>query len=401
MKYARPRRRLLFSKNLIIMLVLLAVIILSIWSWFSVSKTVTATGITVSSGLPSEIDIAPVIYGTDANGVPVEGPGEFQSSLTFNGPYKLSKDCTGDGMYLYIPEFKSTKDKQEAKADGKIVKDAGQMTNAISQLDSKKEHALHPNQDAPEYQFIEHEFYVRTTDKTYTLKDTSILLSETEANNTRLSATPSAAKKSAYGNFNVDALVGAMRVCFIGQPANNVNQTWVNNHVVTTGTTTPTCSLGTKERQLLWVARPDVYLDCHPNDDTNWSNWTLNTEILPTSSATNSRGDTIKNITRKHEYIKSQSSVLTKVTDDHAIVSSGSLTSIKAMPLGTDVDIAHYSSDNQPTKSSLRKDSEENSSSQDYYVYKITMRIWIEGTDSEARRAMDGGEFRLNLQFGK
>ena len=34
-----------------------------------------------------------------------------------------------------------------------------------------------------------------------------------------------------------------------------------------------------------------------------------------------------------------------------------------------------------------------------YYLTKYTVRVWIEGSDSEARRAMDGGQFNLSLTF--
>ena len=397
MKQAGTHRRVLISKNLIIMLVLLAVMLLAIWSWFSVHKTVSATGISVSSGLPSEIDVAPVITSTASNGDPIEGPGEFVGELSLPGA-KLSKDCTGDGVDLNIPDFKSTRDKQEAKATGKIVNPDGQLTPAISQTESARRVREENLQEAPEYQYIEHQFYVRTTDKTFCMDPTCVLLSKTEANGTSLSTTPAATKKSNYGNFNVDGLVGAMRVSLIGQPANNVVQNWNDGSLITTGTSAPSCTLGTEERQILWVPRPDVYLDVLPTDN-DWENWHLLTGIARNSSTQDSAHDVISEKTYKHEYVDSTDNGLEAVTDNAAVCSSGAPNSVGAATLGSTADICHYSSTNVAEPSLLHKTSDLNSESQEYYVYKMTMRIWIEGTDTEARRAMDGGEFNLILKF--
>ena len=50
-------------------------------------------------------------------------------------------------------------------------------------------------------------------------------------------------------------------------------------------------------------------------------------------------------------------------------------------------------------KSTLVVNSSNKTVSDNYYVTKYTMFIWIEGTDAEARRAMDGGQFDLELNF--
>ena len=35
----------------------------------------------------------------------------------------------------------------------------------------------------------------------------------------------------------------------------------------------------------------------------------------------------------------------------------------------------------------------------DYYYSKVNVRIWVEGTDLESRRAFSGGRFAVNFKF--
>ncbi len=391
------------------MLVMLAVIILAVWAWFAGNPEAEAGGISVASKAPNEISLAECIKTYDSEGTLVkEGPGEFTSDLSFNGPYTLAKDCTGDGMNLIVPDFSVIKDKNEAKTTGKIVNLNGSCSNAVSQLESEREHELNPDKDAPEYQYIKHEFYLRSSNETFTLAPESILLSETEKNGTSLSVAPSEEKKSAYGNFNVDALVGAMRVAIIAQPANTINQQWENDpddvtkmRVRTDAENAPTCTRGTEERQLMWVPRPDIYLDVYPDNENNWDAWTINTGITGSSTTENSNHKRISEITYKHEYYKNENSEISLVTDNGASTSTGSFNSVGAMPLGHDVTIGNMSDGNKALAQTMRKTSlRDDASTDSYYVYKITLKVWIEGTDSEARRAMDGGQFRLNMKFG-
>ena len=42
----------------------------------------------------------------------------------------------------------------------------------------------------------------------------------------------------------------------------------------------------------------------------------------------------------------------------------------------------------------------DNRDTEGYYIYKLTLNIWIEGEDAEARRSMNKGLFDLELDFG-
>lgn len=399
MKHTISRRRLFFTKNLIMMLVMVVVVIMAISAWFSLSKTVTADGIEVKAD-STEIDIAPAIktYNADRT-VKTDGPGEFTDKLIFNGEYIFNKDCTGDGETLIVPEFNVTKDFKSVKQIGKEVNLNLDPDNAKSNIDSENYKLLHPDQDAPEYQYIQCEFYVRSKNPVLELDAQSQLLSRTEKNNGSLSTEITDAnnsKKSAYGNFNVDGLVGAMRVALIGEGCTYVNQNWTTsggvNTVITTGDGAPTTIRNSAEKQLLWLPRPDVYLNI-PNDD-RLDNWTLHTNVASNSDEGRE--------SYKHSYYKRKASgsgveLVENDNSPRTKISSG--TNSGHPSLGTNVNISDFTYSDELETLQLVESKASLSDKKDYYVTKYTMKIWIEGTDKEARRAMDGGEFDLKLSF--
>lgn len=387
-------RRLFMTKNFILMLVLLVVIVMAISAWFTSRQTATASGINIETRNGAGIDIAPSIKTYDSNGnVLTDGPGEFQTTLTLGSSYTLVKDCTGDGISLLVPEFNITKDYESVRTHGgKDVNVNQSARNAVSDKYSAKQKELHPDQDAPEYQYIEEDFYARSTNTRLTLNPDSVLLSRTEANGSALSTALNVGddRISAYGNFNVDGLVGAMRVALIGQPCTAVQQNWVTTTAPAGYVGTTTATLGSPEKQLLWVPRPDVRLNI-PNTHGDVTNWTLSTGVTG--------GDTYK-----HSYYVNNGNSLNLVdpdTDDKTVVSSGTdiFNGVSAKCLGRIVNISDFASDNQPSLVSLVERSTDTTVRNTYYVTRFTLRIWIEGTDSEARRAMDGGQFKLVLKF--
>lgn len=387
-----PARRLLLSKNFILMLVMLVVIILAISAWFTVNKTVTANNMTVKA-VSTEIDIAPCIKTYDASyNVIKEGPGEFESSLEFPD-FKLTKDCTGDGDNLIVPAFDITKDVEHTRKNtGREVKADVNGSKAVSNEYSRIQQLKNPTSDAEEYQYIEFEFYVRSKNASIQLGDDSQVLASIEpAGNLGTAPEVGDSKRSAYGPLNVDGLVGAVRVALIGEACSDVKQYWIpasGSAGKLNPEQPPESVRGTPVKQLLWVPRPDVKLNVS-NEVGDVSNWTLETNV--------SSGDTYK-----HTYYKNNGSALEFVDPDNdskTVVSSGTSNGIKS--LGQSVDISDFTSyQTAPTMIPLVVDKNQYQTTMaNYYVTKYTARVWIEGTDSEARRAMDGGSFKITLNF--
>ncbi len=399
MKKKTSRKRHLFlTKNFIMMLVVAVVIVMAISAWFTSNSSADASGIYLVSENPG-VDIAPCIKTYNADGtVKTDGPGEFGNGFSIvhgeTSPDEsevynltLSKDCTGNGENLWVPEFNITKDYDNVRVNGgKEVNTNVAGVAAESQEWSRIQHMLDPTKDAPEYHFIELEFYARTQNDSLKLVASSKLQSETEASGGDLSAAPAqgSPKRSAYGAFNVDGVVGAMRVAILGEACNVVNQEWAQ----TTGTEgkiistdCPTASRSGRIKQVLWYPRPDVKLNI-PDTPRDVTNWSLTTGLTG--------GDTFKN-----SYYMSNGTGMVLVSDDQ---DAKTKVSSAAPMLGEDVNISDFNDFDQNTVELVETRNQYQKKSE-YYLYKYTLRIWIEGTDSEARRAMDGGQFQLTLKF--
>lgn len=390
-KKAGSKRRLMV-KNLIMMLALLAVIIVAIFAWFTSRQSATASGISVVSENPG-IDIAPCIKTYDANwNVVTDGPGEFGTGFSIldsddNVNLTLSKDCTGNGENLWVPEFNVTKDYDNVRRNGgKEVNTNVSGMAAKSQEQARIEQLKDSTEDAPEHQYIELEFYARTQNDNLTLAAGSQLLSKTEADGGSLSTVPAVgnAKRSAYGAFNVDGLVGAMRVALLGEACNVVNQSWSQDSGNTgkiLSTDCPAANRSERIKQVLWYPRPDVMLSI-PETAGDVTNWSLHTGLTT--------GDTFKN-----SYYQYNGEGMTLVNPDN---DAKTKVSSAAPQLGTSVDISDFGDFTQ-NKVELVKNKNQYQEKEEYYLYKYTLRIWIEGSDSEARRAMDGGQFQLTLKL--
>lgn len=401
-----PARRLLLSKNFILMIVMLVLIIVAISAWFSFHKTVDANNIAVKA-VSTEIDIAPCIktYSDNYTSVASDGPGEFTHEINIPA-VSLSKDCTGDGLNLIVPEFNVTKDYDSVRTHyGKEVNVNVGAANAVSNLQSELALKQNPDAEPPEYQFYEFEFYARSKNPELFLQNDSQLLAKTEKDGHSLSDVLEAnnSKRSAYSSgilsvqpgdpvpVNVDGIVGAMRMSLVGEACSSVTQTWKagsgNEAVIDT---TDSVRLAA-QKQLLWLPRPDVKLNI-PNDAGDVTNWTLSTGLTS--------GDTFNNT--YYKTINGNSSVeLVNDNDSKTIISSGRDTNSRPN-LGTNIKITDFSNNGEPIQRNLFElvvDNKDTTVKDYYYVTKYTLRIWIEGTDSEARRAMDGGEFQLTLNL--
>ncbi len=423
---AGPSRRFIISKNLIMMLVVLVAGLLAVWSWFTVNKVVTANNISVRSAFPNEIGLAEVNYDENGND---RGPKTFSGKLEFNTDVTLTKDCTGDGESLIVPSFSIIKDKDTATKKGREVSIGGAWEDALSQTEVEKIRNVNPD-FAEEPRYIEYEFYARSQTKDVTLASTSYLSASNEHLND--SEIP-AGKKSSYGNFSSDSIVGAVRVALLAQGA-YVEQDYPNGDA-----TTKTLEFHNEagnvsyKRHLtcLWLPRPDIKMNVSNTGKTN--DWTLERDIKYAGQTPLAPTDSHDNdITYFHTYYKpagagtpkspayeakwktnstqyqinkNEGVVVQKKTagtDEHFVVTTKESVKSDTYPvLGTDFKASSVgaSESDYLRTSRLRQDAGNPDSETNYYVYKYTLRIWLEGEDLESRRAMDGGQFNLHLEF--
>lgn len=426
------------TKNLILMLVILVVGVLAVWSWFTVHMDVTASGLSVQVRYPNEISLAPVVSYYNADGsFNHEGPGAFDGTLNFpinpEDKYIFTKDCTGDGETLIVPDFSVLKDKDKAAKEGRIVNVNGTWEEAMSNLDIKKIKENNPETEL-EARYMEFPFYLRSSTKSFSIASMCCVKSDTEktSNGSLADAITdtSNAKKSSYGNFNSDALVGAIRVAFLTQAVTDVTQSF-NNGAVTSSTATLQTSANSqpvgRELTMLWVPRPDIHLDISNTGRTD--DWGISTGVLPTTvlpheaenrcythdfylpssnSGVTQESYAAKGTVGNGPVVKNKGTgVALKGEDDlgsaFLVTDKDRVTTRNYPVLGKEFDVSSSLSYRDYVNAiSLTRDStipESDTNKDNYYVYRITMRVWIEGTDSEARRAMDGGGFSIHMEI--
>ena len=403
MKKKTSRKRHLFlTKNFIMMLVMLVVIIVAVSAWFTVHKEVIGDNIYFKA-TRNELSIAKVVKTETSPGVYTEGPGEFLSEISFSSDFVFVRDCTGDGETLIVPDFNVTNDFEAArKNDGKEVNINQAGSNAISNEMVDEEN--------PEPHYYEYQFYIRSSSPDVYLDPDSFLISRTEKNGVQLNVQEDDvseyryAKKSDYGN-NSDGLVGAMRVSLLAEACYQASQTWAENQETHENEVVSASSSENEvERQLLWNPRPDVHLNI-PNQVGDITHWYL------------SKNDpVVQNTYYYQRTYDSQNTFLSleKVDanqDDSKMVVSTEIKSYNSVTipfLTRSPQISTFTKNNSYTDNSATdgtvllspdKTHINDSERTPYYLTKYTIRLWIEGTDNEARRAMDGGQFDLIMKF--
>lgn len=430
-KNTSPNRRLMITKNSILMLVMLVIIFLAIWAWYVNYTEVSASMTTISAGDAENIELALPEKVNGEDSFPVNNS-SWKNTIEFTdtGYLKnLVKDITSDGEQFAIPNFEAAASlKQGRKVIPDDVWEAG-LSSKEALTDDK------PNND-DQYNYISLDFYARSKSKDFSVKGSSYLAAGSElgldidSNGNLVEGTAKPLKganpyrPSTYGAasntseaFSADAIVGAMRVSLTGAPVDSVTASG--------GKSTPNLKAAENKR-FVWLPRPDLYLLTYDDSD----NWRLITGIYPTNG-----GSTVLNEYAEKTYchnfyhgktVTVDNKTVNKGLDktryyDNTVKSYESETGVSVQnpdnfkvsntkndnALGT---TGHYPTLNQnqaiagdATVNNYVFNKDENTDERDltgYYVYKYTLNLWIEGEDAEARRSMDNGLFSLYLEFG-
>lgn len=420
-------RRLMITKNSIMMLVMLVIVFLAVFAWYGIRKQVGATGISVTAAKPGEVEIAVEKDGKigsyiTTNGTTTWTEGAWSDEANFNGPFEFSNDVTSDGLTFIIPAFSSTEDNPDAKADartnGKIVN-----VNGIPETGSQVKTNLDTLEEGETADFVRIPFYLRSQSPVINVNPDAYLAMAAEegvadADGHTAITGANSARKSAYGNFTSDALVAAMRVSLTGGPVASIS-----NNVATRLTEDVDGVQKVVDRStFVWVPRPDLFLNIPDMDSED--NWTLQQGVTKTTSLsrigqTFPTGSTFKHNYYSPRYDSNDNLIGVSFSEDPSVdntydnpLSPGEevashayksdVTATKTLSGGTVPTLgASKSVTGFPTSASpITMAKTDGSGNAGFYVYKFYINVWIEGTDSEARRAMDSGEFSLHLEFG-
>lgn len=439
-------RRLLITKNSILMLVMLVVVFLAIWAWYlDPQAPVTAENTEIAAAGTDDIELAlPVkVQGDNTDYFPKSNT-EWKHKIEFNdsGYLKnLVKDVTSNGEQFVVPNFEAAAGLKQGRKVipddvwtlGLSSKDA--LTNAIAN-------------DDDQYNYISLEFYARSKVNSFQVTGGSYLAAGSElgkyvdSNGDIADGDPKPLKganpyrPSTYGPaktesnaFSADAIVGAMRVSLQGAPVASLSGSG--------NTITANYASGVNDSlRFVWLPRPDVFL----NTDDNADNWSLYTGLKPddgtayskkTYAHTFYKGNYVnddptgvkKGLTKKLYYDRYSNDLYNYSTDSDELFkdctkSSPSIFKVtKILKNDSNVGTTGYTpklNQSQPIAgvSGITGDSTAPNNIQftdpdnptqpitGYYVYKYTLNIWIEGEDAEARRSMNEGMFSLLLELG-
>ena len=202
-----------------------------------------------------------------------------------------------------------------------------------------------------------------------------------------------------YGRFSRDAIVGAVRVAFLNYTNDG---TLTANDIVTTEQ-----SSYESVPALLWVPRPDIFLNNGATSNMTVENqlardgmtdgWTLQTGLSDQTRLLASKAlysTTYR--TYDHQYYnifeQAQGSRSVVTTYEAAIPSV-----LDTSASGDKVTFGHQM--NVVDLDLINDTNNDNAPDDGYYYGKVRVRIWLEGTDSESRRALAGGSFNISFHF--
>lgn len=422
-KAARPPRRLMITKNLILMLVVVVIVFLAVFAWYYENTTVTATGTTISAQNPEKIQIALPYRGSfpmdsDSENGDFKNTDGFKESVNFSlSEYfvtpSMFKDVTSDGKTFILPTFDST----SSEKDGRTVIPAGEWTKAQSSKEVLSDDIQGNEED---YNYVSLDFYLRSPNPEIKVKASSYVKTYAEAHSLSLYGTEASVTRSAedpgydkdYGTSSTrisdDAVAGALRMSLVGATVTGRTVVSATKNADTYATVNGKSTWDdTATSRFVWLPRPDLLL----NTAASKSAWTLSTGV----TATNDKAPTTyrhsfytpsdinvpKNVV-KHTWYDSDlandltgtwQTAMTADAEQNTVfhVSKGTSATENVPQLGADASIANET--NSSNKVTFGQE--------EYYVYKMTLNIWIEGEDKEARRALVNGIFNINLEFGQ
>lgn len=433
MKHAN-NRRFIITKNLIMMLVMVVVITLSVWSWFTINRTVSADGMSVVAK-SSNVQIALPFKDSYPDDVGKNGFTQadkdagyvFTNEIIFNESdqahstdsdetnalINFFRDTTSGGTNFLIPTFEND---LPNLTTGKIVNTEAGYSLATSQ---KSVFSNGNNEDDSDFDYLSFDFYIRSTNNNIQISGDSYLKTQSEKDNKPLTGAGIDTSRVSPSNsdFSADALAGAIRMSLEMAP--------IKSHTLDSGKYINTYQNGTdagttswsesSDLTLLWLPRPDLFINTTNSNNT----WSLSTGVSPTSNSSiaaksyrhtfcapnqsNWDNGILKEVTKTTYYDKNMKSDYSLTNSQMEAFTAGATSpdyfSVSKYENGKVPTLYHSHVICSGAESTIPMLDESGQDNINYYIYKCTLNIWIEGEDAEARRAMNGGKFQIFLQF--
>ena len=341
----KTTRHSLLAKGIMVLLSLLLLVFAFTYSWFTDRTTAWANGIAIEAKSSEDFEYAIGFYNNGTGG-------DYKVTNFTNSSTALNLEHlqANDNQYYNLLHDYSPID---VTGDGRtLIRPSMSYGNKEINTASNDYSIAEPN-----VQYISFDLYFRSKSTGISIKlgDGSWAKGECEINGGSLSSYvgSSASNKSTYGNFSKDAIVGAVRIAFIPY-TKNLPSSFANLAAYQDNTPQYLAD----SASLLWLPKPELAA----TDSGALTGWTLST------SANNN----------SHQY--------------YAIFESGSPHTIKTY--SNTITTSDISTLNREF---TRIDNKVHIGQ--YYYTKVNVRIWVEGTDSESRRAFSGGKFGVNFKL--
>lgn len=344
MKRHQQNRHTLMAKGIMVLLALLVLAFIISFAWFAKEANANASGTKFAASASGDFEYAIGFYNNNTGGS-YKVTNFTKDSSSLNLEHLLATD---NQYYNLLHDYQPI----DVTGDGRtLIRPAMSYGNKTIDTSSDDYSLADPN-----VQYITFDLYFRSKNNSVPIKlgAGSWAKGECEINSHSYTGS-SADNKSTYGDFSKDAVVGAVRIAFVPY-TKNLPSSFANLAAYQDDTPQYLAD----SASLLWLPKPELHLN-EPSGG-GLTGWTLNT------NATDS----------DHTY--------------YGIFESGHPKQVKTYSNTiTTAMITQQNRDFAQINSSVHIG--------DYYYTKVSVRIWVEGTDAEARRATSGGKFGVNFMF--
>lgn len=362
----KTNRHSLMAKGIMVLLSLIVLIFAFTYSWFAPpSKPVDATGVDASVKANGDFEYAVGFYNSGTAGdYKITEFSNQSSTLNLTSLRAKGVNDSGYSNYNLLHDYRPI----DITGDGRtLIRPAMSYGNSAINTTSLDYSIAKPNE-----QYISFDLYFRSKSQgiSVMLGDDSYAKAGAEVTSGGSMTGANATNKSTYGDFSKDAIVGAVRVAFINYDYSDELHNMPGN-LEEYQTRTP--DYLHNSARFIWLPRPDLHL----NANDTLQNWSL------------SVNDPAQSADKQHYFYNIFNCQPAKVD---------------GYPSS---DTAHYhiqeAYSNTVTPDVLDAASQAfsdlNIKFGEYYYTKVNVRIWIEGTDIESRRATSGGQFEVNFEF--
>lgn len=357
-KTVSPNRKTgrMIAKNLIILLVLVAIVFVSMWSWFASNPSATAEGLTVKCSADEGIEVA--VVAADA-AAPASADYKSNFLLTRSDSEPATQATTPDGKSLtgsanLLDNLALT----EITSDGITfvrpnLKQTNGIANPVIYTDEQAGTKDKWNAATPQVHYLSFDLYMRSQKPVNVYLDSGSKFVPKSAYLTGSRATNVSSYCTETNIYSCDCIVGAARFSVVDK------------------------SLSTPQRKLLWIPHPELYLETVTNELGN--TFVMHND-LTYATQNGSTAHSYYQVTKDgSQYVPAKDTPTTDTAGVTASVKSGS-----DYVLGKDVLLASIAG---------------TADSEGYYYSHVTCNMWIEGEDPEAKLALVGGEFTLDFKL--